>query len=204
MDSDTNTYDSFSRKRKDAIFVISLQKHHCLQLKIRKLKNKAVEIRQVQPTDLQVGTLIEKLNIYQIGLYGIEQCTLEAPEEMIRNGALMLGAFLGEELVGMGAIKLLEDYGELKRMYVSETHRGLGIASKILKSLEDYAFQNALNKIRLETGNLHFAAMAFYKQHGYQEISRFGSYADNKISVCFEKTKKKFNLGSSLYPLKLR
>ncbi len=99
----------------------------------------------------------------------------------------MIGAFQREELVGMGAIKLLKGYGELKRMYVSEKHRGFGIASKILESLEDYARQNNVDKIRLETGNLHFRAMAMYKKHGYKQIERYGDYKPNDISVFYEK-----------------
>lgn len=150
-----------------------------------------IEIHQISPTDSKVRQLIQQLNTYQIDLYGIDQCTLETPEEMMTNGAYMLGAFVRTELVAMGAIKIKEEYGELKRMYVMESQRGKGIASKILVKLEQFSISKGIFKIRLETGNLHFHAMAMYEKQGYQRIGIYGDYKPNNISVFFEKSWKK-------------
>lgn len=147
-----------------------------------------IVIKQVIPTNAEVLSLISKLDAYQINLYGVEHCNLESPESLSQPEAYMLGAFVGEQLAGIGGIKLLGTYGEIKRMYVEESFRGLSIAEKILRSLENYAVQQGVFKICLETGFLHDAALAFYKKLGYRQIESFGNYRPNKVSVYFEKT----------------
>jgi putative acetyltransferase len=144
-------------------------------------------IKPVLPTNRQVVALIEKLNHYQIGLYGIESCNLETPESLEKNNAYMLGAYLGEHLAGIGAVKLFDKYAEIKRMYVEDHYRGLSVAESILTRLEAYARQNGVYKIFLETGNLHHAAIRFYTKSGYREVESFGHYKPNNVSVYFGK-----------------
>jgi putative acetyltransferase len=145
-------------------------------------------IKQVHPTDVQVGTLIEKLNQYQVGLYGVDACNLETAESLEKNKAYMLGAYVEEVLVGIGAVKLLEGYAEIKRMYVVESYRGLAIAESILHTLEAYVQQSGIDRIFLETGYLHHAAISFYKKLGYAQVESFGTYKPNQVSVYFGKT----------------
>ncbi|MGV3538430.1 MAG: GNAT family N-acetyltransferase [Rufibacter sp.] len=142
-----------------------------------------VHVKQVLPTHERVVTLIEKLNQYQIALYGRQACTLEPPEILEKNKAFMVGAFVNETLVGIGAVKILEGYAEAKRMYVEENYRGLSIAGKILQALEAHARQLQVKKIYLETGNQHFSALKLYKKLGYQEVEIFGDYKPNPVSV---------------------
>jgi putative acetyltransferase len=144
-------------------------------------------IQQVSPADERIQKLIAELNTFQIGLYGIEKCTLETPEQMLKNGAYMLGAFQGNEILGMGAVKLLDNYAEIKRMYISQEARGKGMASGILKELESHVRKNGINIIKLETGDQHTEAMALYEKHGFRKCARFGNYPVNDISVYYEK-----------------
>jgi putative acetyltransferase len=146
-----------------------------------------VDYRTVPPTDPQVVSLIEKLNIYQEELYGAENCNLETPESLLANKALMIGAYAGNNLAGIGGIKLLRDHAEVKRMFVEENYRGLGIAESILKRLESYAQKNGVREICLETGNLHSAALAFYRKLGYEPVESFGNYKPNSVSLYFSK-----------------
>lgn len=145
-------------------------------------------IRQVQPTDIYVRTLIEKLNQYQIGLYGLDPCNLETAESLENNKAFMLGAYIEEVLVGIGAVKLLEGYAEIKRMYVVESYRGLAIAESILHTLEEHVQQRGIDRIFLETGYLQQAAIRLYKRLGYSQVESFGTYKPNQVSVYFGKT----------------
>ncbi len=105
--------------------------------------------------------LIEKLNNYQIDLYGIEACSLEMPESPEKNQAFMVGAYLGEVKAGIGAVKLLTNYAEIKRMYVEEKYRGLAVAHNILTALEEYVKHKGIGQIFLETGNLQYTAINF-------------------------------------------
>ena len=147
-----------------------------------------ISIKPVLPTNEQVTRLIGKLNDYQISLYGAERCNLETPESLVQNKAFMLGAFDEQTLAGIGAIKLADSYGEIKRMYVEEAYRGLSIAENILSRLEAYATQKGIVRIYLETGNKHQKALRFYRRQGYSQVERFGHYTPNEVSVYFEKT----------------
>jgi putative acetyltransferase len=154
---------------------------------VRMENEKLIYIKTVSPTDPEVIKLIELLNQYQIGLYGIKYCTLESPEQLLKNKAFMLGAFFGATLAGIGGIKLLDTYAEIKRMYITEDFRGAGIADQILHELEEYAWQNNIRTVRLETGTLHHSAQRLYERRGYTKTERFGDYPPNPISVFYEK-----------------
>lgn len=151
------------------------------------MSNTEFKLNPVAPADERVQSLIDELNAFQIGLYGIEKCTLETPEQMLKNRAYMIGAFYNDEILGMGAVKLLDNYAEIKRMYVSHQARGLGMASSILRELESYVIKNGIDTIKLETGTLHLEAMALYEKHGFKTCERFGKYPINDISVYYSK-----------------
>lgn len=146
-----------------------------------------ITISPISPADAQVQLLISKLDHFQIELYGRENCHLDSIETLLKSGAHMLGAFSDKQLIGMGAVKIMDGYAEIKRMYVEESHRGLGIAENILRRLEAYAVEQGENRICLETGIYHEAAMSLYKKLGYKIIDQFGEYKINGLSVFFEK-----------------
>lgn len=90
--------------------------------------------------------------------------------------------------VGCGAIKeYAQDTMEVKRMYVLPDRRGQGIASSILKALEQWAGELNYKKCLLETGKRQPEAIELYKKNGYQIIPNFGQYENVENSVCFEK-----------------
>lgn len=152
-----------------------------------KEKDQRFRILQVNITDPAVEVLIHKLNAYQWALYGPEKCNHESPESLQKNGAYMTGAWSENELAAIGAVKIMEGYAEIKRMYVDQPFRGLGLAEKILDTLEQYVLRNGISRICLETGNLHTAALQFYRKKGYKEVVSFGSYQPNGYSIYFEK-----------------
>jgi GNAT superfamily N-acetyltransferase len=90
--------------------------------------------------------------------------------------------------VGCGAIKEYSpDAMEVKRMYVLENRRGQGIASSILKALEQWAIDLNYKCCVLETGKRQPEAIELYKKNGYKIIPNFGQYENVENSVCFEK-----------------
>ncbi len=89
---------------------------------------------------------------------------------------------------GCGAIrKYTHDTVEVKRMYVSENHRGKGIATGILHELETWAKELNYRKCILETGKRQFEAVNLYHKNGYTLIENYGQYKNMENSVCFEK-----------------
>jgi len=89
---------------------------------------------------------------------------------------------------GCGALKEFSpDTMEIKRMYVRWNNRGHGIATFILKELEDLALELGYEKCILETGKKQPEAINLYIKNGYSQIPNYGQYEDKENSVCFEK-----------------
>jgi GNAT superfamily N-acetyltransferase len=97
-------------------------------------------------------------------------------------------AFDNEVPIGCGAIKELSNNSmEVKRMYVPPDKRGTGIATAILKELENWASELKYTKCLLETGKKQPEAIELYKKNGYWIIPNYGQYENVENSVCFEK-----------------
>jgi putative acetyltransferase len=79
--------------------------------------------------------------------------------------------------VGCGGVALFADFAELKRMYVRPAARGSGAADALIAQLEGEAAAAGLRVVRLETGPVQRAAIAFYRRHGYRECAAFEPYA---------------------------
>jgi GNAT superfamily N-acetyltransferase len=76
---------------------------------------------------------------------------------------------------------------EIKRMYTSLESRGKGIASHVLRELENWASELSYERCILETGQKQPEALRLYEKNGYKVISNYGQYAEIGNSVCFEK-----------------
>lgn len=97
-------------------------------------------------------------------------------------------AFENNTPVGCGALKKFsEDTIEVKRMFVPLEYRSKGIASMLLKDLENWAAEMAYSKCILETGEKQPEAIALYKKNHYRIIPNYGQYAGVKTSICFMK-----------------
>jgi DNA-binding MarR family transcriptional regulator/GNAT superfamily N-acetyltransferase len=112
----------------------------------------------------------------------------EASELVPPSGYFVIARLRGEP-VGCGALKCHTDFGEIKRMWVSPSVRGLGLARRILGELEALAGAAKLPKLRLETNGSLVEARALYASSGYREVPAFNdeSYAHH----WFEKDLKK-------------
>jgi len=89
---------------------------------------------------------------------------------------------------GCGGVKLYDsDYGEVKRMYIRPTFRGLGLAKLMLHQLAEYAQQQGAALLRLETGIYQTEAIGLYERFGFQPIPPFGTYQLDPLSLFYEK-----------------
>ncbi|KAK0105313.1 hypothetical protein ONS95_004304 [Cadophora gregata] len=110
------------------------------------------------------------------------------------NITFFIVAYIDDQPVGCAALRALPrpDYpgdAEIKRMFVIPDKRGrrLGVASAILKGLEERARNRGWTKVVLETGTPQPDAIRFYTREGYTPISNFGAYASVETSRCFER-----------------
>ena len=89
--------------------------------------------------------------------------------------------------IGCGAIKTFnKDTVEIKRMFTSIESRGQGVASQILKALENWARELNYSACLLETGIRQVEAVAFYKRSNYSIIENYGPYKNVNNSLCFK------------------
>ncbi|WP_290053565.1 GNAT family N-acetyltransferase [Amycolatopsis solani] len=88
--------------------------------------------------------------------------------------------------LGCGGLRLLgPGSGEVKRMYVEPAARGTGVATALLRALEDHARAFGIARLLLETGAGQPDAIRFYQREGYEPIEPYGPYVGEPISRCF-------------------
>ena len=90
--------------------------------------------------------------------------------------------------LGCGALRQLDDVSaEVKRMYVEPQARGTGVATAVLRALEQAAVDRGWTTVRLETGPGQPDAIRFYEREGYVPIPLYGDYVGSELSLCYER-----------------
>jgi ribosomal protein S18 acetylase RimI-like enzyme len=93
---------------------------------------------------------------------------------MTPPAGLFLVAYRHDNPVGCGGVKHHPGGpSEIKRMWVAESARGLGIARRILTELEASATHTGATIARLETNGSLIEAIAMYRSAGYEEVAPF-------------------------------
>jgi|SRR4051794_23349363 len=104
------------------------------------------------------------------------------PHELRAPAGCLLIAYLRDEPVGCGAVKHRPGGpSDVKRMWVAETARGLGIGRRMLAELEACAVRSGADVARLETNRALTEAIALYRSAGYVEVPAFNDepFADH-------------------------
>jgi DNA-binding MarR family transcriptional regulator/GNAT superfamily N-acetyltransferase len=110
---------------------------------------------------------------FDVGFDPTHSIPADADQLRPPNG-LMLVATLRTDPIGCGALKLpARQPAELKRMWVAESARGLGLGRRLLTELETRAADHGAHRIRLETNRALDEAIALYRSAGYREVDAF-------------------------------
>jgi GNAT superfamily N-acetyltransferase len=117
------------------------------------------------------------------GSGGLPAASIFEPPE----GSFLVGRVDGEPVACGGIARYDAATAEIRRMYVVPTARGRGLSRQLLAALEDEARALGYSFVRLETGNLQAAAIGLYVSAGFGPIPRYGPFAEDPKSVCFEK-----------------
>ena len=83
-----------------------------------------------------------------------------------------------DSVVGCIALRPLESIpgaGEIKRMYVQPSSRGLGIARVLLDAVHEYALTYGYEWLYLDSKDDLPLAHAFYRRHGYVDCPPYGN-----------------------------
>jgi DNA-binding MarR family transcriptional regulator len=137
-----------------------------------------VEIRRVDPADPDARSCVrryfDELDRRSDSGYDPSQGVSAEPHELRPPAGLLLVAYLRDEPIGCGAVKHREgEPSEVKRMWVAETARGLGIGRRLLAELEMEAARSGARATRLETNGALVEAIALYRSAGYVEVPAF-------------------------------
>lgn len=98
------------------------------------------------------------------------------PHELRPPAGVLLLAYLHAEPVGCGAVKHHRDApSEIKRMWVADAVRGLGIGRRLLVALEARALEHGARTVRLETNGNLTEAIAMYRRAGYADVPAFNA-----------------------------
>jgi DNA-binding MarR family transcriptional regulator/N-acetylglutamate synthase-like GNAT family acetyltransferase len=105
--------------------------------------------------------------------------SIPAVEEELRPPAgLFVLVSLHASPIGCGALKFHDDRpAEIKRMWVDESARGLGVGRRLLGELEAAAAAHGATVVRLETNQTLVEAISLYRSAGYTEVAAFNDEA---------------------------
>ena len=149
-----------------------------------------LKICPLAPDDLGAVQLLQLSDDYMGRRYPAASNHLESVRALRKPNVAFFGAYLDAELVGCGAVKCLDDdgsYGEIKRLFVVEAHRGKGVSTAIMRQLEAQLVSLGLSIARLEVGKRQPDALGLYRKLGYRERPPYGHYRDDPLSVFMEK-----------------
>src|SRR4029453_8710169 len=141
-----------------------------------------------RPDTVDAITLITELDGYLEPLYPQESRHGFSVEQLLREAVAFFVVRHDGIPVGCGGVKLFGTaYGEIKRIYVRPQFRGLGLGKLMLQHLADYARQQGVAVLRLETGIYQPEAVGLYERYGFQRTPPFGAYKEDPLSVFYEK-----------------
>ena len=145
-------------------------------------------ITQERPDSEDASALIFELEAHLEPLYPAESRHGFSIEKLLQEKVDFFVARVDSKPASCGAIKLFGvDYGEVKRLYVRPQFRGLGLGRLMLNHLADFAKDNGISVLRLETGIYQPEALGLYKKIGFKKIGPFGEYQDDPLSIFYEK-----------------
>ncbi len=104
------------------------------------------------------------------------------PHEVRPPAGAFLVAYLNGDAIGCGAVKhRVGGPTDIKRMWVAESARGLGIGRRLLRELERLARDSGAPVAQLETNAALVEAIAMYRSAGYAEVPAFNDepFADH-------------------------
>lgn len=149
-----------------------------------------MKITALDPSSKDAQELFSLSNAYLGSLYPAESNHLASIAELSGQSTILLGIYDGENILGCGAVRVMEDdgqYGELRRVFIKEAYRGRGLSKQLMIALENLLIDRSIALVRLETGIHQVEALGLYKQLAYQIRGPFGAYELDPLSIFMEK-----------------
>jgi len=146
-----------------------------------------LKITTAAPSATHVQKLLTDFDHYLAELYPPESGYGLAVDELQSPNVRFVFVERDGEVVACGALRLDEDYAEIKRMYVVPEHRQSGIGRELLGHLEAAAASSGRQLLRLETSVAQPEAIALFERAGFVTIDPFPPYRPDPRSIFMEK-----------------
>ena len=142
------------------------------------------------PLSDDVRALVKELNEFTFELTPAEFRHHMTVEQMAQPDLTLFVARAADgATLGMGALKRHADsVGEVKRMFVKPSARGLGVGGAILARIEDLARQQGLSRVVLETGSNFDAAKRVYERGGFATCEPVLDYPPSAWTAFYAKS----------------
>lgn len=148
----------------------------------------ATVITPERPDTYEARLLIDELESHLAPFYPQTSRHGYSVEKLIQQSVAFFVTRQDGIPAGCGGVQFYgTEYGELKRMFVRQQFRGLGLAKLMLEHLETYSREHNIPLLRLETGIHQKEAIGLYERMGYQSRPPFGEYVDDPLSKFLEK-----------------
>lgn len=148
-----------------------------------------VTLEQLPLAHADAQALIARLDAELTALYpeeGANHFRLDGSEVAAGRGAFLVARRAGRA-IGCGAVRLVPEGAELKRMFTLPDERGRGVGRAIVDELERVARKLGATRLVLETGVRQSEALALYARAGFVRIAPFGEYCSSPTSICLAK-----------------
>ena len=149
-----------------------------------------LHLAPLDPAHPDAQALMAQSEALMASLYPAESNHFEPADGLRAPHGGFYGVWQGERLLGCGGVKFHDGvpaYGEIKRLFVRDDARGLGVAKQLMARLEAELVARGVQLARLETGIHQPEALGLYRRLGYAQRGPFGSYAPDPLSAFFEK-----------------
>lgn len=84
-----------------------------------------------------------------------------------------------DEIIGYGGMWNVVGEGQITNIAVGKDHRGMGVGSRLLESLIDWAKEKEIKIIGLEVREGNINALGLYKKYGFLEVGKRKDYYKN-------------------------
>jgi len=144
----------------------------------RLLTASAVHIDRVDPEGPEARSCLEKFYAevdqrFEAGFDPARSLPAPASDFVPPRGAFLIASVDGRSAGCGGVRRISPRTGSIRRMWVAEEVRGMGVGRRLLTALEAEAERLGFRVVRLETNRALREAIALYRTTGYREVPPF-------------------------------
>lgn len=141
----------------------------------------SIEIKQMTLTDLEKIQNILLTDFDDFWSYDILK------KELTSSTSYYFVAYLEDEIVGFGGIKIMVDEADIMNLVTKKNYRNQGIASCLLQNLITFTKTLNLKFINLEVMEENISAIHIYEKLGFKKIGLRKNYYKNKNGIFMQK-----------------